>query len=226
MHTFVVVTVMPGLFDRFAELGVVGAAFKEGRARLVLIDPRDHATDRHRSVDDAPYGGGPGMVLKPEPLDAALGAARKVAPAAKVWHLSPGGERFSDARARELATASEHILLCGRYLGIDQRVLDIHVDHELSIGDYVSSGGGLPAMLVIDATLRHVAGVLGDAESAARESFAAGTLAPPCYTRPPEHAGRKVPSVLLGGDHAKIASWRAEKARERTAKWRDLNTKK
>ena len=163
------------------------------------------------------------MVLKPEPLGEAIKAAREEAPLAKVCHLSPSGKRFDDAAARDLAQQQETIILCGRYLGIDQRVVDMHVDYEISVGDYVTSGGELPAMIIMDAALRHVAGVLGDSESAEKESFANGLLAPPCYTRPAEHCGQKVPEVLLAGDHAQISKWRLDHALKRTAKWKELN---
>lgn len=213
---FVVVTLMPDMFAPFFEMGVIGNAVKEGMARIDLVNPRDFATDRHRTVDDAPYGGGPGMVLKPGPVAKAIDKAKEIAPKAKVCHLSPQGVTLTDAIARKVATAESLILLCGRYAAIDQRVIDSKVDFELSVGDYVVSGGELPAMVLIDAALRHVPGVLGCGQSADADSFAGGMLAPPHYTRPPEFEGMKVPGVLLSGDHKKIGKWRDARSKERT----------
>ena len=217
---FVVVTLMPGMFDGFAEHGVIGGAFKSSMAEIRLVNPRDFTTDRHRTVDDAPYGGGPGMVLKPEPIAAAIDRAREMAPEAQVCNLSPQGRNLTDPMARRLATKDSLILLCGRYAGIDQRVIDSRVDFELSVGDYVVSGGELPAMTVIDAVLRHVPGVLGSELSADTDSFTEGRLAPPCFTRPAEFEGMKVPEVLLGGNHKEVDKWRRERSEEATRRKR------
>lgn len=213
---FVVVTLFPSMFDALVNEGVVGAAFRNGTAALETVNPRDFATDRHRTVDDAPYGGGPGMVLKPEPLAAAIDRAREIAPGLPVCNMSPQGRALDDSVARGIAGTDGLVILCGRYAGIDQRVIDSRVDFELSVGDYVVSGGELPAMTVIDAAMRHVPGVLGSGESADADSFSAGRLAPPCYTRPEEFEGMRVPEVLLGGNHGEIGRWRSEKAERRT----------
>lgn len=206
------VTLFPEMFAALTGSGVTGRAFARGLAELTFANPRDFVAGTSRTVDDAPYGGGAGMVLKPEPVAAAIDCARTRLPLAKVTFLSPQGQMLSDALARELADEDEHILLCGRYLGIDQRVLDSRIDRELSVGAYVASGGELPAMLLCDVLMRYRAGVLGNSASAQTDSFAADLLAPPCYTRPPVFEGRKVPSVLLGGDHSLVAKWRAERA--------------
>lgn len=221
MLDIIAVTLMPGMFDALTGYGVVGDAFQNGKARLRAIDPRDYAADARGTVDDAPYGGGPGMVLKPEPMARAIDAAKAELPAARVCLLSPDGRIFAAADAERMAAREQHIFVCGRYLGIDQRVIDSRVDDAVSIGSFVASGGELPAMAVIEALMRHVPGVLGCGDSLRQESFAGDAgLAPPCYTRPEEFEGRRVPAVLLGGDHGAIASWRREQAGRRTAAWR------
>jgi len=180
-------------------------------------DPRAHTSDVHRTVDDRPYGGGPGMVMKPEPLAAAIAAAAARLPAGALRiALSAQGEPLGQGRVRELTGMSGLLLVAGRYEGIDERVLEAEVDLELSIGDYVLSGGELPALVLIDAIARLLPGALGDERSAVQESFSEGLLDWPHYTRPEEYAGRRVPAVLLSGDHAAIERWRLKQALGRT----------
>ncbi len=218
-----VITIFPGLFAPFRETGVVGQAIGRGEIELRAHDLRDYTHDRHRSVDDAPYGGGPGMVMRPEPLVEAIEAIagpKGEKGRAHVILMSPQGRRFDQARARELATEPWLVLVCGRYEGVDQRAIELAVDEELSIGDYVVSGGEAPAMVVIEAVGRLVPGVLGNPESVHTESFQTGVLEGPHYTRPLEYRGASVPEVLRSGDHARIARWRAEQALARTDKRR------
>ena len=215
------ISVFPQMLALVRDIGVTGRAVRDGRLELAAVNPRDFTTDRHRSVDERPYGGGPGMLMRPEPLAAAIDAGRRrVGGQATVVYLSPQGRRFDDRRARELATQSALVLLAGRYEGVDERLIEVCVDEELSIGDYVLSGGELAALVVIDALARLLPGVLGHTDSAAQDSFAEGLLDCPHYTRPEEYAGRKVPAVLLSGDHAAIARWRTQQALGRTAQRR------
>ena len=197
----------------FAE-SILKRAQEKNLATLEAVDLRRWTTDRHRTVDDAPYGGGPGMVMKIEPIDSALAAIRS--PQSKVVLLGPQGRRFSDSIARRMARESDLVFVCGHYEGIDQRVADHLVDDEISIGDYVLTSGVLPALVLADAIVRLIPGVLGDSQSAQEDSFAEGLLDHPHYTRPAEYKGWKVPDVLLGGNHAAIASWRREAALEAT----------
>ncbi len=213
---FDVISLFPDLFAAFTEQGVTGRAFQRGLAELVLWNPRDYTTDRHRTVDDRPYGGGPGMVMKPEPLAAAIGAARQAAPESRVVYLSPQGERFDQRQANQAAQWGGVILLAGRYEGIDERVVERYVDCEWSIGDYVVSGGEPAAIVVIDAITRLLPGVLGDAESAVQDSYMDGLLDSPHYTRPVEFAGLRVPEILASGDHQRIRRWRLQQALIRT----------
>ncbi len=223
-----VVSLFPELIGQVARFGVVGRAADTGLLDVICENPRDYADDAHRTVDDRPYGGGPGMVMRFEPLAAAIRAVRAKLPAAvPVFALSPQGQRFDQAVAERLAASEGFVLVAGRYEGIDERLLEAEVDEELSVGDYVVSGGELPAMLVIDAVARLVPGVLGDAESAAQDSFVDGLLDHPHYTRPETVEGRDVPAVLLSGDHARIARWRHQQALGRTSERRpDLLTDK
>ncbi len=193
--------------------GVVGRAQEAGLLELATVNPRDFTHDKHRSVDDTPYGGGPGMVMKPEPLLAAIAQA---GPGHRIY-LSPAGAPLTQARVRELARLPHLVLVCGRYEGIDQRVVELGIDEELSIGDYVLSGGELGALVVIDAVARYVPGVLGEASSVDDESHSAGLLEYPHYTRPLELDGRAVPAILTSGNHAAIAAWRRTEAMQRTA---------
>ena len=197
--------------------GVCGRALESGIAALDCVNPRDFTEDAHRSVDDRPYGGGPGMVLRPEPLLAAVRAARKAAPpGAPVMFLTPQGKRFTQLRARELAAGAGMILVAGRYEGFDERVLDMEADEELSLGDFVLSGGELAACAVIDAVVRLLPGALGHERSAEEDSFSSGLLDFPQYTRPSIVEGRAVPEVLLGGDHGRVRAWRLKQSLGRT----------
>lgn len=207
-----VISIFPPMFEAIRAYGVTGRAVQAGQLQLRLWNPRDFTTDKHRSVDERPYGGGPGMVMRPEPLAATIAAARMQAPAAKVLYLSPQGRRLDHAGVAELAARPALILLAGRYEGVDERVLTRDVNEEWSIGDYVLSGGELPAMVMIDAIARQLPGVLGDENSAREDSFVRGLLDCPHYTRPEEYAGVRVPEVLLSGDHAAIARWRLQQA--------------
>ena len=218
MKRFGIVTIFPEMFDALTGFGVAGRAIREGLAELRLWNPRDYTRDRHRSVDDRPYGGGPGMVMMAEPLCAAIREARAAAgPGARVIHLSPAGRVLTQACAAELAQdAAAVVLVAGRYEGIDERVIESEVDEELSIGDYVLSGGELAAMVVMDAVIRLLPGALGHEQSAEQDSFADGLLDCPHYTRPEVFEGRAVPEVLLSGDHARIARWRREQSVART----------
>ncbi len=204
-----VVTIFPGMFEAITRYGVVGRAVDRGLVELALTDLRDFATDRHRSVDDRPYGGGPGMVMLAEPVERAVAAVReRNHPQAQVIYLSPAGRRLDHDGAVELASRPGLILLAGRYAGIDQRAVDRCVDEEWSIGDYVLSGGELAAMVLIEAAMRQLPGVLGNDASAAEDSFADGLLGGAMYTRPERHRGQPVPDVLLSGDHEAIRRWR------------------
>ncbi len=212
---FDVVTLFPEMFEALRS-GIVGRALERGLASLACWNPRDHARDVHRTVDDRPYGGGPGMVMRVEPVRAAIRQARVAAPDSRVAFLSPQGRRFDQAAAHELAGRPGVILLAGRYEGIDERLIEAEVDEEWSIGDYVLSGGELAAMVVIDAVVRLLPGALGHAESAAQDSFGDSLLDCPHYTRPEVFEGRGVPAVLLSGDHAAVRRWRLQQALGRT----------
>jgi tRNA (guanine37-N1)-methyltransferase len=214
-----VVTIFPALFEPFARESMVGIAGQRGKAELRIHDLRDWTSDRHRTVDDAPYGGGPGMVMKPEPLVAAIEAlAGEKGPGrtARVILLSPRGARLTQRRVEALARDEHLVLVCGRYEGVDQRVIDLAVDEEISIGDYVLCGGEVAAMAVVEATTRLLPGVLGNPESTETESFRDDLLEGPQYTRPASFRGREVPEVLRSGDHAKVAAWREATARAET----------
>ena len=212
---FDVITLFPEMFD-VIRLGVTGRAIDKGLAELVLWNPRDYTEDVHQTVDDRPYGGGPGMVMKVEPLLAAIQAAKAQSPASKVVYLSPQGQRFVQATALAATQTSGIILIAGRYEGIDERVIHSFVDEEWSLGDFVLSGGELPAMVVIDSMIRLLPGALGHAESAEQDSFSDGLLDCPHYTRPENILDQDVPSVLLSGDHEKIRLWRLQQALGRT----------
>ncbi|RMG30223.1 MAG: tRNA (guanosine(37)-N1)-methyltransferase TrmD [Gammaproteobacteria bacterium] len=213
---FDVITLFPEFVRTITTLGVTGRAFTRGIARLFTWNPRDYTEDRHRTVDDRPYGGGPGMVMRYAPLAETLAAVRREAPGAPLIHLTPQGRRLDQRRVRELAALDGIILLAGRYEGIDERFIARHVDEELSIGDYVLSGGELPALVVIDAVTRLLPGALGDAASAEQDSFSEGLLDCPHYTRPECIDGDCVPEVLRSGDHAAIARWRRRQRLGRT----------
>jgi tRNA (guanine37-N1)-methyltransferase len=216
---FHVVTLFPEMFAAVTDCGISGRARERGLWSLTAWNPRQYATDRYRSVDDRPYGGGPGMVMLAGPLDRALDAVR-AAGGGKVTYLSPQGARLDHARVLELSRRETVTLLCGRYEGIDERLLRRRVDEELSLGDFVLSGGEVAALAVIDAVVRQLPGALGDENSAIEESFVAGVLDFPHFTRPevwPEDgAGEAVPEVLLSGHHAQIRRWRLKQALGRT----------
>ena len=212
---FVIVTLFREFFDGPLQASLLGRAIGRGDITVDMIDPRDFTTDKHRTVDDTPYGGGPGMVLKPGPMVSAIEAARELAPGASVWLLCPSGRPFSSAVVRELAGEPGMILVCGRYEGYDERIRTF-VDGELSIGDYVLTGGEPAAFVVIDAVARYVPSVLGNEASTTEESFSDGFLEYPQYTRPASYRGLDVPEVLLSGHHGEIAGWRRDQALRRT----------
>ena len=224
MIRFDVLTLFPEMFESFLKTSIIGRAVSSGLLEIRLHNIRDYASGRHKVTDDVPYGGGSGMVMKPEPLVRAVQALEPCREAGEsVILLSPQGTPFRHERAQYFATLRRLILVCGRYEGVDERVKELAIDEEVSIGDYVLTGGELAAMVVIDATARLVPGVLGDGYSSVEESFAQGLLEYPQYTRPREFMGRRVPAVLLSGDHKKIAQWRRRKALECTlAKRPDL----
>ena len=209
-----VLTLFPGMFAGPMDESIIARARRNGLLQLSIHNLRDFTHDRHRTVDDRPFGGGPGMLLKPEPLFEAV--AKLATERTRVILLSPAGRTFNQAIARQLAQVDEILIITGHYEGFDERVRQRVAHDELSIGDYVLTNGALPAMVVIDALTRLLPGALGDDESAQEESFSHGLLEYPQYTRPAEFQGMKVPEVLLSGNHAEIAKWRAEQARLRT----------
>jgi tRNA (guanine37-N1)-methyltransferase len=211
-----VVTLFPEMIRAQAGFGIQGRAVARGLIELATWNPRDYTLDRHGSVDDKPYGGGPGMVMQVQPLRAAIQAAKSAGPDAPVIYLSPQGGRFTQDTARRLAARERLILLAGRYEGIDERLIDMEVDEEISIGDYVLSGGELPVLVVMDAITRLLPGALGDADSALEDSFMDGLLDYPHYTRPEQIGNRQVPQVLLSGNHAAIHRWRRKQSLGRT----------
>ena len=212
-----VVSLFPQMFDAITEYGVTGRAVKDDLLMLNYWNPRDFTQDKHKTVDDRPYGGGPGMVMKVEPLQQAIQAAKQqLGQQTKVIALSPQGRRLDQQGLQELATREAMILVAGRYEGIDERLIEQEVDEEWSIGDYVLSGGELAAMVMVDGVARLLPGVLGDEESAQQDSFMAGLLDHPHYTRPENLADQTVPGVLLGGDHKAIRQWRLKQSIGRT----------
>ena len=222
---FDVVSLFPEMFAAITQSGITRRAFEQGRCGLGLWNPRDFTSDNYRTVDDRPYGGGPGMVILARPLESALTAAagrqqQLGLPRPRVVYLSPQGRVLDHQRVMQLATEPGLVLLCGRYEAVDQRLLDRCVDEEISIGDFVLSGGELPAMALMDAVIRQLPGVLNDDASAVEDSFVAGLLDCPHYTRPEVYEGQSVPPVLLGGNHAEISKWRREQALQNTWKRR------
>ena len=216
MH-IALVSLFPEMFEAVTDHGVTGRAVKLGLVEISHSNPRDYTTDRHRTVDDRPYGGGPGMLMKIDPLQQAIAAAREAAgTAARVLYLSPQGQRLDHGKAVALSREQALILVAGRYEGVDERLIEAEVDEELSIGDYVLSGGELAAMVVIDAVTRQLPGVLGHELSAQEDSYADGLLDCPHYTRPEEYQGKQVPEVLLSGNHEQIRRWRLKQALGRT----------
>lgn len=225
-----IVTLFPELFEAHLRASLLGKAIEAGRLQVNLMNPRDFTHDRHRTVDDTPYGGGAGMVLKCEPLHAALEALRKDGAAARTILLSPRGRLLDQALVRELAAGPGLVLVCGRYEGVDERLSELVFTDEVSIGDYVLSGGELPAMVLVEAISRMLPGTVGDWESVETDSFYNGLLGPPVYTRPPEFMGRAVPDVLTSGNHAAIRRWRLKESlratlgrRPELLEHRDLN---
>ena len=212
-----VFTIFPGLIEQFCSESLLGKAQRDDLLRIGVHDLRAATNDPHRSVDDSPFGGGAGMVLSPDPIFRSVEDADSPRP---LMLLGPGGRRFDQSIARELAAGDGFSLLCGRYEGVDQRVIDHLVDDEISVGDYVLAGGEVAALVVIEAVGRLVPGVMGNAESAGEESFSDGLLEYPHYTRPAEYRGWTVPEVLLSGDHAKIAQWRRARSIEKTQRVR------
>jgi tRNA (guanine37-N1)-methyltransferase len=214
---FDVVTLMPEMFDPLKGEGVVARAIKRGIAQVTLWNPRDYTTDVHRTVDDRPYGGGPGMVMKYQPMQQAIEAALAEAGDANVVYMSPQGRRFDQQRAKQLVKGCRpQLLIAGRYEGIDERIIERYVDEEWSIGDYVLSGGELAVMVVLDVLIRLLPGALGDADSALQDSFMDGLLDCPHYTRPEEIDSMTVPPVLQSGNHEAIRRWRLQQALKRT----------
>ena len=218
MIHFDCVTLFPQMFAALTESGITARALKAARYSLELWNPRDFTSDNYRTVDDRPYGGGPGMVMLAEPLEQAICAAKaRIAGCGrKVIYLSPQGGVLDHGKVMELAQGPGAVLLCGRYESVDERLIRRAVDEEISIGDYVLSGGELAAMVLIDAVVRQLPGVLGDEDSAAQDSFVTGLLDCPHYTRPEEYSGERVPPVLLSGNHAEIERWRLQQALGRT----------
>ena len=220
MKRYDVITIFPEMLQALSAHGITRRAAELGLFELQTWDPRDFTTDNYRRVDDRPYGGGPGMVMLPEPLQAAIDAAkarqRAAGVAAKVVLMSPQGERLDETLVRELAAEEGLVIIAGRYEGVDERLVQKNVDREVSIGDYVTSGGELPAMVLLDCMVRRLPGSLNDAESASQDSFSAGLLDWPHYTRPEEWKQARVPEVLLSGNHAAIARWRRKQALGRT----------
>jgi len=221
LRRFDAVTIFPEMFAALRDYGISRRAHDRGLWQMQCWNPRDFTTDAHRTVDDRPYGGGPGMVMLVDPLSQAIRQAKAVQQAVlgkpgRVVYLSPQGRPLDHAGVVRLAQEPGLILLCGRYEGIDQRLLDTEVDEEVSIGDFVVSGGELPAMLLMDAIIRLLPGALNDADSAVEDSFVAGLLDCPHYTRPEDYAGARVPAVLMSGNHAEIRRWRLKQALGRT----------
>lgn len=219
---FDVVTLFPEMFAALTQAGITRRAFEQHKCSLQLWNPRDFTSDNHRTVDDRPYGGGPGMVMLAKPLEAAIGAAKARQVAAelappRVIYLSPQGRPLTHARVMQLRSEPGLVLLCGRYESVDQRLLERCVDEEISLGDFVLSGGELAAMALMDAVIRQLPGVLNDDASAAEDSFVNGLLDCPHYTRPETHEGMTVPPVLLGGHHAQIVKWRRQQMLAATA---------
>ncbi|MYM95341.1 tRNA (guanosine(37)-N1)-methyltransferase TrmD [Duganella vulcania] len=222
---FDVVTLFPEMFAALTQSGVTRRAFEQNKCGLSLWNPRDFTTDNHRTVDDRPYGGGPGMVMLAKPLEATLNAAKQRQtdaglPAPRVVFMSPQGKQLTHERVMQLKQEPGLVILCGRYEAVDQRLLDRCVDEEISLGDFVLSGGELPAMALMDAVIRQIPGVLNTDASAVEDSFVNGLLDSPHYTRPETYEGVGVPPVLMGGNHAEIEKWRRQRMLEATARKR------
>ncbi|MEK6289719.1 MAG: tRNA (guanosine(37)-N1)-methyltransferase TrmD [Acidobacteriota bacterium] len=217
---FDIITIFPEIFSTVFDFGIVRRAAEAGLIDIHVHDLRDYTSDRHRQVDDRPFGGGAGMVMKPEPLFRAVEALTSGAPDVSVALLSPQGRLFNQPVAEEYSRKPRIVLICGRYEGVDERVAEHLITDEVSIGDYVLSGGEIPAMVVVDAVTRLIPGALGCEQSVERESFAGGLLDYPHFTRPAEYRGMKAPEMLLSGNHAEIERWRRRKAIEKTLRSR------
>ncbi len=217
-----VLTILPGVFECFLKYGIIGRSVESGRLKVRPVDIRESATDRHRTVDDTPYGGGAGMIMRADVLAASLKSTQPFREGRKppVVYLSPQGKRFDQETANRLSLLREFVLVCGRYRGIDERFIERYVDEEISIGDYVLFGGEVPAMAVIEAVTRLIPGVMHDFESGLEDSFQEGMLDCSWYTRPDLFEGLRVPDALLSGDHARIREWRRRNAREQTLRKR------
>ena len=213
---FVVLTIFPEMFDPFWQHGIIRRAIDQNKIFASTLNIRDYAEDKHHVTDDRPYGGGSGMVMKPEPLAGAIRAARHQVPSAKTILLTPQGRLFDQKLANELASFEGVVLVCGRYEGVDERICQNLIDYEISIGDYVLTGGELAAMVIIDAVTRQIPGALGAEDSAAKDSFSNGLLEHAHYTRPHVFEGQEVPKILLSGHHEEIESWRMESSLIRT----------
>lgn len=217
---FEVVTLFPEMFDAITKHGITSRALQQNIYDVQFWNPRDFTTDNHKTVDDRPYGGGPGMVMLVEPLEQAINAAKAAQAKQNIesWviHLSPAGKPLTHEKVMQLSKTQGLVLLASRYEGVDQRLIESQVDEEISIGDYVLSGGELPAMALMDAIIRQLPGALGDSDSAVEDSFVDGLLDCPHYTRPEEYKGVKVPEILLSGNHAKIKEWRLKMSLKRT----------
>ena len=217
---FDIITIFPEMLGGVFDFGIVRRAVESGLIEISVHDLRDYTFDRHRQVDDRPFGGGAGMILKPEPLVRAIEAITGGPGEASTVLLSPQGRLFGQRMAEEFSRKARLVLICGRYEGVDERVIEHWIDDEVSIGDYVLSGGEIPAMVVVDAVTRLIPGALGCDESALRESFSDGLLDYPHYTRPAEYRGMKVPDVLLSGNHAEIDAWRRGRSIQKTERCR------
>ncbi len=217
---FDIVTLFPEMFDAVTKYGITSRALQQSIYAVQYWNPRDYTTDNHKTVDDRPYGGGPGMVMLIEPLEKAISAAKTAQQEQNVvpWvvHVSPAGKPLTHDKVMQLSKKQGLVILASRYEGVDQRLIDAEVDEEISIGDYVLSGGELPAMVLMDAIIRQLPGSLGDSDSAIEDSFVDGLLDCPHYTRPEEYKGVKVPDVLMSGNHAKIRQWRLKMSLQRT----------
>lgn len=217
---FDIVTLFPEMFDGVTKYGITSRALQQQIYGVQFWNPRDYTTDNHKTVDDRPYGGGPGMVMLIEPLEKAISAAKTVQLEQNIepWvvHVSPTGKPLTHDKVMQLSKKQGLVILASRYEGVDQRLIDAEVDEEISIGDYVLSGGELPAMVLMDAIIRQLPGSLGDSDSAIEDSFVDGLLDCPHYTRPEEYKGVKVPEVLMSGNHAKIRQWRLKMSLQRT----------
>lgn len=211
-----ILTLFPDFFCSVFASSILQRAVDKNLVLLNTINIRDYAFDKHRVVDDYPYGGGAGMVMKPEPIGRAITAAKEISADARVIYVTPQGPVFNQQKAAELASLAHLIILCGHYEGVDERALDLFVDEEISLGDFVLTGGELPAAVIVDAVVRLLPDVLGSAESAAQDSFSDGLLEYPQYTRPQEFAGIQVPDILLSGHHEKVALWRRQQSLRRT----------